>query len=160
SLGDLSYGEIARRAGEGASVDEWLEQLQHERRVAKVLIAGEERWIAAEDAGRMRDALGVPPPIGLPQAFLEPVPNALTDLISRDACTHGPFVTQSVASRLGLGVSVVQSTLSQLAARDRVLEGEFTPGVRGREWCDPEVLRSIKRRSLAKLRREVEPVEP
>jgi ATP-dependent Lhr-like helicase len=160
SLGDLSCDEIVRRAGEGAAVDDWLQQLQHERRVAKVLIAGEERWIAAEDAGRMRDALGVPTPIGLPQAFLEPAPNALTDLVSRYARTHGPFVTQSVASRFGLGVAVVQSTLSQLAARDRVLEGEFTPGVRGREWCDPEVLRSIKRRSLAKLRREVEPVEP
>jgi ATP-dependent Lhr-like helicase len=160
SLGDLSRDELLRRGASTPALDEWLGVLQQERRAVSVMIAGEQRWIAAEDAGRMRDALGVPPPQGLPEAFLEPSPNALIDLVSRYARTHGTFITDSIATRFGLGVVIVRSTLETLAARDRVLEGEFTPGVRGREWCDPEVLRSIKRRSLAKLRREVEPVEP
>lgn len=163
ALGDLSHDEIMRRSGpaiDDTAIDEFLLELQHERRAVPVMIAGEQRWIAAEDAGRLRDALGVPPPQGLPDAFLEPAPNALTDLLSRYARTHGPFATENVATRFGLGVMVVRGVLERLATRDRVLEGEFTPGVRGREWCDPDVLRSIKRRSLAKLRREVEPVEP
>jgi len=158
ALGDLSREEIAVRGGAAEEVDEWLADLQAQRRIAQVKIAGEERWIAAEDAGRMRDALGVPPPMGLPEAFLESSPNALVDLISRYARTHGPFRAEAVAARFGLGIAVVSSTLMQLAKRDRVIEGEFTPGVRGIEWCDPEVLRSIKRRSLARLRSEVEPV--
>jgi len=160
SLGDLSHDEIVSRAGADAEIDEWLKVLLQERRAVPVMIAGEERWIAAEDAGRMRDALGVPPPLGLPEAFLENAPDALTDLISRYARTHGPFAAEQAAARFGLGIAVVSGALEKLAARDRVLEGEFTPGKRGREWCDPEVLRLIKRRSLAKLRREVEPVAP
>ena len=160
SLGDLSRDEINSRADNDAEIDEWLKVLLQERRAVPVMIAGTERWIAAEDAGRMRDALGVPPPLGLPEAFLENAPDALTDLVSRYARTHGPFAAEQAAARFGLGVAVVGGALEKLAARDRVLEGEFTPGKRGREWCDPEVLRSIKRRSLAKLRSEVEPVAP
>ena len=162
ALGDLSREEIARRAAgaESDALDEWLGGLQQERRIAQVTVAGEDRWIAGEDAGRFRDALGVPTPLGLPEAFLEVSPDALTDLISRYARTHGPFASTDVAARFGLGIAVVQANLAGLAARDRLLEGEFTPGGRGREWCDPEVLRLLKRRSLAKLRREVEPVEP
>lgn len=159
SLGDLRRDEIAARAGADAPIDDWLKVLLEERRAVPVMIAGEERWIAAEDAGRLRDALGVPPPLGLPQAFLENAPQALTDIISRYARTHGPFAAESAAARFGLGIAVVSGELEKMAARDRVLEGEFTPGKRGREWCDPDVLRLIKRRSLAKLRREVEPVE-
>jgi len=159
SLGDLGRDEIVLRAGVDAKIDDWLKVLLEERRALPVMIAGEERWIAAEDAGRMRDAVGVPPPLGLPQAFLESAPDALADLISRYARTHGPFAAEQAAARFGLGVMVVVGALEKLAGQGRVLEGEFRPGKRGREWCDPDVLRLIKRRSLAKLRSEVEPVE-
>jgi ATP-dependent Lhr-like helicase len=118
----------------------------------------ERRWAAAEDAGRLRDAVGVVAPPGLPRALLEPVVDPVGDLVSRYARTHGPFTAEAAAARLGLGVAPVRATLVRLAAAERVLEGEFTPGRRGREWCDAGVLRSLKRRSLAKLRREVEPV--
>jgi len=108
----------------------------------------------------LRDALGVVPPPGLPEAFLEPVEDPLGDLLSRFARTHGPFRLEDPAGRLGLPVGIVRLALDRLAERGRVLEGDFLPGGSSREWCDAGVLRSIKRRSLAKLRREVEPVEP
>ena len=120
--------------------------------------AGQRRWAAAEDAGRLRDAIGVVPPPGLPRALLEPVADAVGDLVSRYARTHGPFTVEAAAARIGLGVAPVRAALVRLGAAERVLEGEFTPGQRGREWCDAGVLRALKRRSLARLRREVEPV--
>ena len=120
--------------------------------------AAQRRWAAAEDAGRLRDAIGVVPPPGLPRALLEPVADAVGDLVSRYARTHGPFTVEAVAARIGLGVAPVRAALVRLGAAERVLEGEFTPGRRGHEWCDAGVLRALKRRSLARLRREVEPV--
>lgn len=120
-------------------------------------LAGLRRWAAAEDAGRLRDALGVPPAPWLPRALLEPVADPLGDLVSRYARTHGPFSLEALAQRLGLGPGPVRAALERLAEAGRVVAGEFTPGRRGAEWCDAEVLRQIKRRSLAKLRREVEP---
>ena len=112
-----------------------------------------------EDAARLRDALGVPLPIGVPAAFIEPVDDPLGDLVSRYARTHGPFTAQDVASRFGLGVAVVTDTLRRLAADRRVVDGEFRPGATGIEWCSVEVLRRLRARSLAALRSEVEPVE-
>jgi ATP-dependent Lhr-like helicase len=164
ALGDLTEEEIARRSGEGqadAGSDwrNWLTALERERRILAVNVAGERRFIAVEDAARFRDALGVVLPPGLPAAFLEPVRDALGDLVSRYARTHGPFRAEVAAARFGLGVGPVRAALERLAAADRVLEGEFLPGGHGREWCDAEVLRSLKRRSLARLRKEVEPVE-
>src|SRR4051795_2374556 len=123
-------------------------------------MGGEERWTAVEDVGRLRDGLGVPVPPGTPEVFADPVEDPLADLVARYARTHGPFSTQDVAGRLGLGVAVAQQTLSRLAAQGRVLEGEFRPSGAGSEWCDAEVLRRLRRRSLAALRKEVEPVEP
>ena len=121
---------------------------------------GGERWIAGiEDASRLRDALGVPLPIGVPVAFIEPVADPLGDLVGRYARTHGPFTAAGAALRLGLGVAVVTDTLRRLADERRVTEGEFRPGGTGTEWCDVEVLRRLRRRSLAALRKEVEPVE-
>jgi ATP-dependent Lhr-like helicase len=160
ALGDLTEAEIARRSVAGELVSGWLDELRLERRIITVKIGGELRHAAAEDAGRLRDALGIVPPPGLPAAFLDTRPDPLEDLVSRYARTHGPFRTEDVATRFGLGVAPVRTALQKLAARDRLLEGEFLPGGQGREWCDPEVLRAIKRRSLAKLRKEVEPVEP
>jgi ATP-dependent Lhr-like helicase len=125
-----------------------------------VVIAGTPRWTAVEDVSRLRDALGVPLPPGLPGAFAEPVEDPLGDLVSRYARSHGPFTVEEVAARWQLGTAVVLDTLRRLGAAGRVVEGEFRPGGRGSEWCDAEVLRRLRRRSLAALRAEVEPVEP
>ena len=117
-------------------------------------------WAIVEDVARLRDGLGVPVPPGTPATFTEPVEDPLADLVARYARTHGPFTDQQVAERLGLGAAVVRHTLRRLEAQGRVLTGEFRPTGVGDEWCDAEVLRRLRRRSLAKLRHEIEPVEP
>jgi len=159
-LGPLSTAEVAARTVEGADATSWLAALADVRRVVEVRMAGEARWTSVEDIGRLRDGLGVPVPPGTPDAFTDPVEDPLADLVSRFARTHGPFTTDQVAERLGLGAAVVRHTLQRLAAQGRVLEGEFRPAGSGSEWCDAEVLRKLRRRSLARLRKEVEPVEP
>jgi ATP-dependent Lhr-like helicase len=159
-LGPLTADEVADRAVDGGDVLDWLTALADARRVVAVRMAGEERWAGIEDVGRLRDGLGVPVPPGVPDAFTEPVDDPLADLVGRHARTHGPFTVADVSTRLGLGAAVVRQTLQRLGARGRVLEGEFRPAGSGAEWCDAEVLRLLRRRSLAKLRREVEPVEP
>jgi len=153
-LGDLSTAEAVERG----ATEEWLVQLHTSRRLLQVRMAGEPRWIAVEDAGRVRDALGVALPVGVPEAFTEPVADPLGDLIGRFARTHGPFTVDQCAARLGLGVAVAVVTLQRLAGSGRVVSGEFRPGGSGAEWCDAEVLRRLRRRSLARLRHEVEPV--
>ena len=155
-LGDLTTAEVTARGGSA----QMLASLEEARRVIRVRISGEERWAAIEDAGRLQDALGVPLPVGIPEAFLEPVRDPVGDLVARYARTHGPFHSLDVALRLGLGVAVVDATLARLSATGRVAHGEFRPGGSGLEWCNAEVLRSLRRRSLAKLRKEVEPVPP
>jgi len=134
--------------------------LEETRRAIRVRIAGEQRWLAIEDSGRVRDALGAALPVGVPEAFTEPVRDPLGDLVSRYARTHGPFAAHDVAERLGLGVAVVTSALSRLSTTGRLVQGEFRPGGVATEWCDAEVLRAIRRRSLAALRKEVEAVPP
>jgi ATP-dependent Lhr-like helicase len=157
-LGDLSEAEIAARV-EGPP-HALLDPLLGERRAIRVTIAGEPRVAAAEDAGRLRDALGVSPPPGLPGALLEARPDALRELVARYARTHGPFATTDVAARLGAGAAPASAALRALADAGRVVEGEFRPAGHGREWCDAEVLRTLRRRSLARLRKEVEPAPP
>ncbi|MBT2502010.1 ATP-dependent helicase [Curtobacterium sp. ISL-83] len=137
-----------------------LEALERDRRVLSFTHAGATRWAVIEDASRLRDALGVPLPIGVPTAFVEPVADPLGDLIGRYARSHGPFSAHDAAARLGLGIAVVQDTLRRLVADRRVVEGEFRPDRQGSEWCDAEVLRRIRTKSLAALRHEVEPVTP
>ncbi|MGZ6827370.1 MAG: Lhr family ATP-dependent helicase, partial [Mycobacteriales bacterium] len=159
-LGPLSTAEVTARCEDGHAAEEWLATLSDSRRVVEVRVAGEARWAVVEDVGRLRDGLGVPVPPGTPDAFTDPVEDPLGDLVSRYARTHGPFTTEDVATRLGLGAAVVRHTLQRLAAHGRVLEGEFRPAGSGSEWCDAEVLRKLRRRSLARLRQEVEPVEP
>jgi ATP-dependent Lhr-like helicase len=155
-LGDLSPADLTAR-----SVDlDWLTTLQASRRAIQVRIAGEERWIGVEDAGRYRDALGVALPVGIAEAYLEPVTDPLGDLVARYARTHGPFAAATCAARFGLGIFVVEQALKRLSATGRVVSGEFSPGGAGSEWCDAEVLRMLRRRSLAALRREIEPVPP
>ncbi|WP_193607754.1 ATP-dependent helicase [Nocardioides lijunqiniae] len=159
-LGPLTVAEIDERTVDGADVTGWLGALTDSRRVVLVRIGGEERWTVVEDVARLRDGLGTPVPPGTPDAFTEPVEDPLGDLVSRFARTHGPFTTEQVAERFGLGGAVVRHTLTRLAAQGRVLEGEFRPSGSGSEWCEAEVLRKLRRRSLARLRKEVEPVEP
>ncbi|HEX6151733.1 ATP-dependent helicase [Nocardioides sp.] len=159
-LGPLTTDEVVARAVDGADVDDWLTTLTDARRVVEVRIAGDERWAVVEDVARLRDGLGVPVPPGTPDVFADPVEDPLADLVGRFARTHGPFLADEVATRLGLGAAVVRQTLHRLAAQGRVLDGEFRPSGSGIEWCDAEVLRRLRRRSLARLRQEIEPVEP
>jgi ATP-dependent Lhr-like helicase len=156
-LGDLSPDEIAARSRIAAP--EAIRALLHARRAIPVTVTGESRVIPVEYAGRYRDALGVPLPVGLPESLLAPAPQAGQDLARRYARTHGPFTTMEFAARYGLGRATAESMLKELAAAGKLLEGEFRPGGSGREWCDPDVLQSVRRRSLARLRKEVEPVE-
>jgi len=156
-LGDLSMTEVDVRSHGDPSA--WIESLWEQHRVIRVLVGGEERLAAAEDAARLRDAIGVALPPGLPAAFTEPVDDPLTDLLSRYARTHGPFRTHEPADRLGVSVDRVRASLDKLLADDRILRGEFRPDGTEREWCDPNVLRQLRRRSLARLRKEVEPVD-
>ena len=109
---------------------------------------------------RYRDAVGVTPPVGVPEAFLGPVTAGLDGLLARWARTHGPFLTPEPARRWGLPVGIVEDGLERLLGAGTILRGEFRPGGAEREWCDPDVLRLLRRRSLARLRREVEPVDP
>ncbi|MCQ1948202.1 ATP-dependent helicase [Arthrobacter sp. zg-Y1116] len=176
--------EPAPAAAAPEDAEELLEQLVRANRALKIGMAGSTRYAAIEDAARLRDALGVPLPMGVPLAFIEPVADPLGDLVGRYARTHGPFTAAEAAARLGLGVAVVTGTLQRLAGEGRVAEGEFRPaetllldaadGVdstppatvtvpgspAGTEWCDVEVLRRLRRSSLAALRSEVEPVDP
>ncbi len=169
-LGPLSTLEVRLRVqDEGAPhVEEWLAALVGAKRALQVSFAGSSWWIAIEDASRLRDALGVPIPFGVPDAFIEPVTDPAGDLIARYARSHGPFTASEAAARFGLGTAVVTDTLRRLAVSRRVVEGEFRPlgllepgttSALGAEWCDAEVLRRLRRRSLAALRHEVEPVD-
>ncbi|MGW4896137.1 ATP-dependent helicase, partial [Kitasatospora sp. NPDC004240] len=179
-LGPLSEAELTTRGAEPL----WALELEAARRIIQVRIAGERRWAAVEDAGRLRDALGTPLPVGVPEAFTEPVKDPLGDLLARYARTHGPFTAGEAAARFGLGAAVVVGTLQRLTAAGRLVQGEFRPhrpyteALRAPgssadapatvpeghpaavEWCDAEVLRRLRRRSLAALRQEVEPVPP
>ena len=158
-LGDLTRDEIAARTIPGAHIDQWLADLERERRLIPVPMALETRFIAAEDAARYRDALGVVIPQGLPDAFLIGDPRPLAALVRRYARTHGPFTAADVARRIGIGPALVLGALAELAVAGTVVEGEFRPGGHGTEWIDAGVLRTLRQRSLARLRKEVEPVE-
>ena len=158
-LGPLSVLDLDARSAEVGRVDGWLSRLGEEHRVFSYGPDGDLRWAAAEDAARLRDALGVALPAGLPTAYTDPVDDPVGDLVSRYSRTHGPFLTAQVAETIGLSVERVWSVLRQLEADGRVVRGEFRPDGVEREWCDRDVLRQLRRRSLASLRREVEPVD-
>ncbi|HEU4362537.1 MAG TPA: ATP-dependent helicase [Mycobacterium sp.] len=159
-LGPLTTDEVAARAG-GADVAGWLEGLLAARRVLTVSFAGRSWWIAIEDIGRLRDGVGVAVPVGIPAGFTEPVTDPLGELLGRFARTHGPFTTAEAATRFGLGQRVAADVLGRLAVDGRLVRGEFTdpaPGGFGEQWCDADVLRILRRRSLAALRAQIEPV--
>ncbi len=155
-VGDLTLAEAAARVLPGVDAGTMLQELRDERRVIVLRIAGEERWVPAEDAGLYRDALGAVPPGGLPEAFLDDVPDALTRLLRRYARTHVPFTTGEVRARYGLDPS---APLRELERDGGLVRGELRPGGAEREWCDPEVLRRLRRASLAVLRKEIEPAD-
>lgn len=158
ALGDLTIEEVAARAEPELHVPTAIEELLGARRIARVTIAGTARLVAMEDVGRYRDALGVVPPLGAPAAFLERVADPVGDLVSRFARTHGPFTVDALALRFGFGVATARTAVGRLIAAGKILEGGFLPGGTGVELCDAEVLRGIKRKSLARLRQQVEPV--
>ncbi|MGH2526658.1 MAG: Lhr family ATP-dependent helicase, partial [Actinomycetota bacterium] len=156
-LGDLSIDEISLRSNDIPS--EWIDGLEREGRAVRLHVAGEERFVAVEDAARYRDALGAALPVGVPAVFTEPVAAPLESLVARYARTHGPFHARDAAARLGATEERVRRALGELESEGRVAFGEFRPGGLEREWVDVDVLRSLRRRSLASLRREVEPVD-
>jgi ATP-dependent helicase Lhr and Lhr-like helicase len=158
AIGDLSHADLAGRVLDAAELERWLAELELARRVMRVPIAGEPRYAATEDAGRLRDALGVVVPRGLPQAFLESVGDPLGDLVSRHARSHGPFAIERLQARYGLARERLRPVLDRLTESGRLTRGAFLAGGHDVEWCDSDVLRRIKQKSLLKLRREVEPV--
>ena len=157
AIGDLSSSEIAERAEGNSRI--WIDELERDRRIVRVKVAGQTRFVAVEDAARYRDALGCALPLGLPEALLAPEADALTSLVARWARTHGPFALHHVASRFGVPEPRVSSALEALVRRGRVVVGAFTPTGTELEHCDKEVLGAIRRKALAALRKEVEPVD-
>ncbi|MHB1837454.1 MAG: Lhr family helicase, partial [Solirubrobacteraceae bacterium] len=155
-VGDLSAAELQARVLDGIDAQRMVAELARERRAVRLRIHGEQRWIDAADAGMYRDALGAAPPGGLPAAFLQDVPDALARLLTRYGATHGPFTTAEVQARYGIDVS---AALRELERAGALVRGELRPGGSEREWCDPAVLRRLRRASLAALRKEIEPAQ-
>lgn len=163
-LGPLTSDELSARAG-GADVGGWLEGLRGARRALTVSFAGRSWWVAIEDIGRLRDGVGAAVPLGVPTAFTEAVADPLGELLGRYARTRTPFSTAEAAARFGLGLRVAADVLGRLAADGKLVRGDFvaadeTSGAAGgrEQWCDADVLRILRRRSLAALRAQVEPV--
>jgi ATP-dependent Lhr-like helicase len=157
-VGDLTAAEIDLRC-EADSGSAWLATLLDERRAIEIGIGDDVRFAAAEDAARYRDALGCSLPLGLPMAFTDPVARPLEELIGRYARTHGPFLAADAARRLAAPIERIEGAIAALVTDERIVLGEFRPDGVQREWCDVDVLRQLRRRSLAVLRKEVEPVE-
>jgi len=159
-LGDLRTNEVEARTVEGLDASAALGDLEAARRAIRVRVAGEERWIAIEDVARYRDAVGASPPSGVAETWLAATEAPLDALLARWARTHAPFTAEAPAARWGIARATVEERLRALAASGSLLEGAFRPGGAAHEFTDPDVLRQLRRRSLARLRREVEPVEP
>lgn len=159
-LGPLTREEIAERAADGVDVQAAIAVLLESRRVIEVRLGGGVRIAAAEDAGLLRDALGVAVPPGVAEAHLQQVPHPVEELLSRWARSRGPFTAEQVVAAWGLAPGVARTALESLTSTRVLAQGEFTPGRAGAEWVDVEVLRRIRRASLAASRREIEPVGP
>ena len=158
-LGPLTIDDIGLRTRD-LQLERVLDDLVSARRLVEVRLGGVSHYAAVEDLARLRDGLGVQPPPGVAHVYLEPVPDPLGDVVGRYARTHAPFMSSDVAGALGLAPAVVDTVLERLEREGRVSRGTFTPGRTGTEWVDNDVLRRIKRRSLARLRGEIEPAEP
>jgi ATP-dependent Lhr-like helicase len=153
-LGDLTAAEIRERVLAEIDSEELLAGLCRERRAIALRLGGEQRYVAAADAGLYRDALAAVPPGGLPDAFLADVDDALAQLVARYVRTHGPFTTEDLRARYGVDASAV---LRELERAGTLARGEIAPGGSGVEWADVEVVRRLRRASLAALRKEIEP---
>jgi ATP-dependent Lhr-like helicase len=170
AVGDLTAEEVAQRVFDGVDGGALLQELERERRAVRLRLGGEERWIAADEAGLYRDAVGAVPPGGLPEVFLADVPDALRELVTRWARVRGPFVTDELFARYRIDTAAV---LRELERSGELVRGELRPApvpgaaaragiqppVDRREWCDVEVLRRLRRASLAALRKEIEPAD-
>jgi ATP-dependent helicase Lhr and Lhr-like helicase len=158
-LGDLNEAELRERVFTGVDAGTLIAELERERRAIRLRLGGEERFVAADEAGLYRDALGAMPPGGLPDAFLADVPDALRVLVARYAATHGPFSHEQLRARYGVDAGAV---LRELERDGSVVRGELRPVPAHpgeRDWCDVEVLRRLRRASLAALRKEIEPAD-
>jgi ATP-dependent helicase Lhr and Lhr-like helicase len=158
-IGELTEDEAQVRVDGDARA--LLLELQKTGRAARMRIARQQRWVAVEDVAKYRDALGAAPPTGIATVFLDKQPEPLVALVARWTRTHGPFAADGhePAKRLGLLPAQIQPVLARLINDGKLLEGEFRPGGSGRELCDPDVLRLIRRDTLARLRNEVAPVD-
>ncbi len=157
-VGDLRLDEVTARIAPGLGAATALAELEASRRAVPMRIAGEERWVAIDDIARYRDALGASPPPGIAETLLGPADDPLGGLLTRWARTHAPFTAGGPASRWGIAPASATAALAALVAAGRLLEGAFRPGASDHEYADPDVVRSLRRRSLARLRREIEPV--
>jgi ATP-dependent helicase Lhr and Lhr-like helicase len=159
-VGDLTAAEVRERVFDGIDAAALLRELERERRVVRLRVGGEERYVAADEAGLYRDALGAVPPGGLPEAFLQDVPDALRVLVARYARSHGPFTAAELHARYGVDAAAVLRELETTRSpAPQLVRGELRPGGAEREWCDVEVLRRLRRASLAVLRKEIEPAD-
>ena len=159
TLGPLSTEELQARSTDTKAIGEWIDELTTTRRIVAVRVRRGQRWAAVEDVARLRDALGVQPPPGIPEALLEPVTDPLGDVVGRYARTHAPFTSHQIATDLGLPEAAVVEVLRRLERDNRVAAGAYQPGGVGTEWVDLDVLRRLRRRSLAALRKEIEAVD-
>ncbi len=157
-LGPLRPEELPPRVREPEAIDSWISRLQAQRQVLPVRLAGLDHWAVAADFGILRDAIGVPVPLGLPAELVASIADPLAELLLRYARTHGPFTAAEVAERFGLGPAIVQAGLGRLVNTGQISRGEYRPGGTGSEFCSAQVLRIIRRRSVAALRQQVEPV--
>jgi ATP-dependent helicase Lhr and Lhr-like helicase len=159
SLGPLSTEELAARSADPDVIAQWVRDLSDSRRIVSVRVKGTDKWVVAEDVARLRDALGVQPPPGIPEALLEPVADPLGDVVGRYARTHAPFTSHQIATDLGMPEASAVEVLRRLERQSRIASGAYQPGGEGLEWVDLDVLRRLRRRSLAVLRSEIEAVE-
>ena len=166
-LGPMTEAEIAERCTT-TEVGGWLDGLLAGKRALTVSYADQTWWVAVEDIGLLRDGVGVAVPVGVPTAFTESIDDPLGELLGRYARTRGPFTTHEAAARFGLGLRVTADVLGRMAIDGKLIRGEFTTGaataatsgtaVDSTEWCGADVLKILRRRSLAALRAQVEPV--
>lgn len=173
-LGPLCVQAVAARLDSGTSeAASFLSSLESERRVIRIRISTQEVWAGIEDAGRLRDALGVSLPVRLPPAFLETTAEPLHSLLARFVRTRGPFTTGDAASAFGLGISVTEAALLQIANQGKLIPGRFRirPDVKSptrvsgvtrspaqHEWVGDDVFRRLRIRSLQAAREATQPV--
>ncbi|MCL1588019.1 MAG: DEAD/DEAH box helicase [Actinomycetia bacterium] len=158
-VGPLDAPGIRARCTDPEIVADWLEDLTASGRVFANHGRDGGVYIAAEDAARLRDTIGIQPPPGIASEFLEPVVDPLGDVVSRYARTHGPFTANEASAELGLSAPVISEVLIRLEQQRKVASGAYRPGGTEHEWVSVAVLTLLRRRSLAVLRGQAEAVD-